>query len=161
VLDGRLRNARADDRPRTSTSPEQAAAFIPRLIDARSDYIKFMVDDGSIDGHPASDARPGHAGRRRGLGEETRRMLTLALTIDATRMAVQAGIDCLTHVFMDQQDTGEIIALTNDARAFVVPCVVLNASIDGHQRRRAGDEPRAASRLDGDWMATLRRSLGR
>lgn len=35
-----------------STTPEEATAFIPKLIAAGSDYIKFMIDDGTVEGHP-------------------------------------------------------------------------------------------------------------
>lgn len=34
------------------TAPEEAARFIPQLVAAGSDYIKFMIDDGSVEGHP-------------------------------------------------------------------------------------------------------------
>ncbi|MGW0594119.1 hypothetical protein [Streptosporangium sp. NPDC002607] len=33
-----------------STTPEEAVAFIPRLVAGGSDYIKFMIDDGSVEG---------------------------------------------------------------------------------------------------------------
>lgn len=34
------------------TTPEEAVSFIPKLVAAGSDYIKFMVDDGTVEGHP-------------------------------------------------------------------------------------------------------------
>lgn len=146
-----------------STTPEEAVAFIPQLIERGSDYIKFMVDDGSVEGHPGLpmldqdtlDAGVAEA-RRHG-------MLTVAhtLTADATRMAVDAGIDGLAHLFMDQPHTDEIIRMIKDSGAFVVPCVVLNASMTGITGDALADDPRVGSRLDEAWTATLRSSFNR
>lgn len=145
-----------------SSTPEEAAAFIPKLIEAGSDYIKFMVDDGTVEGHPGLpmlDQATLHAGvsaaRRHG-------MLTIAhaLTLDATRMAIEAGIDGLAHLFMDRPHTDAIIDLVARSGAFVVPCVVLDASMMGITGAALADDPRVASRLPGDWMTTLRSSFG-
>jgi hypothetical protein len=73
-----------------SASPEQAAAFIPQLIEAGSDSIKFMVDDGSIEGHPGIPMLD-QASLNAGVAEaKNHGVLTVAhaLTVDATRMAV-------------------------------------------------------------------------
>lgn len=149
-------------RPFCST-PEEAVAFVPQLVGTGSDYIKFMVDDGSVEGHPGLpmldqstlDAGVAEAGRHG--------MLTVAhaLTLDATRMCVDAGVDGLTHLFMDRPHTDEIVARIADAGMFVVPCVVLNASMMGITGAELADDPRVASRLDADWDATLRASFDR
>ncbi|MFF7363272.1 amidohydrolase family protein [Streptomyces sp. NPDC008125] len=144
-----------------SSTPEQAVGFIPQLIERGSDYIKFMVDDGSVEGHPglpmldAATLNAGVAEAKR-LG-----MLTVAhtLTIDATRMAIEAGIDGLVHLFMDGPHTDEIITLIRDSGAFVVPCVVLDASMMGISGDELADDPRVASRLDEAWTKTLRSSF--
>ncbi|GAA4377025.1 amidohydrolase family protein [Actinomadura verrucosospora] len=145
-----------------STTPEEAVAFIPQLIERGSDYIKFMVDDGSVEGHPGLPMLD-QATLNAGVAEAKRRgMLTVAhtLTLDATRMAVEAGIDGLAHLFMDRPPTGEIIDLIKDAGVFVVPCVVLNASMMGITGGDLADDPRVASRLSADWDTTLRSSYG-
>ncbi|WP_235036910.1 amidohydrolase family protein [Actinomadura sp. K4S16] len=145
-----------------STTPEEAVAFIPQLIERGSDYIKFMVDDGSVEGHPGLPMLD-QATLDAGVAEAKRRgMLTIAhtLTVDATRMAVEAGIDGLAHLFMDQPHTEEVIDLVKDAGVFVVPCVVLNASMMGITGGDLADDPRVASRLDADWDKTLRSSYG-
>ncbi|GAA3040420.1 amidohydrolase family protein [Streptosporangium longisporum] len=145
-----------------STTPEEAVAFIPQLIERGSDYIKFMVDDGSVEGHPGLPMLD-QATLNAGVAEARRHgMLTVAhtLTLDATRMAVEAGIDGLAHVFMDRPHTDEIISLLKDSGTFVVPCIVLNASMMGITGDELADDPRVASRLDDDWMTTLRSSFG-
>ncbi|BBH65269.1 imidazolonepropionase [Actinoplanes sp. OR16] len=145
-----------------ATTPEQAVAFIPQLVGSGSDYIKFMVDDGSVEGHPGLPMLDQET-LDAGVAEAKRHgMLTVAhtLTIDATRMAIEAGIGGLAHLFMDRRHTDEIVALVAGAGAFVVPCVVLNASMMGITGGELADDPRVASRLPGDWMTTLRSSFG-
>ncbi|POM23521.1 dihydroorotase [Actinomadura rubteroloni] len=145
-----------------SSTPEEAAAFVPRLIEHGSDYIKFMVDDGSVEGHPGLPMLD-RATLNAGVAEAKRHgMLTIAhaLTVDATRMAVEAGIDGLAHLFMDRPHTDEIIALIKHAGVFVVPCVVLNASMMGIDGGALADDPRVASRLDPAWDKALRSSFG-
>lgn len=145
-----------------STTPEEAVAFIPQLIERGSDYIKFMVDDGSVEGHPGLPMLD-QATLNAGVAEAKKHgMLTIAhtLTANATRMALRAGIDGLAHLFMDQPHTDEIIEQVQDAGVFVVPCVVLNASMMGITGRDLADDPRVASRLDADWDKALRSNFG-
>ncbi|NGO75483.1 amidohydrolase family protein [Streptomyces sp. YC504] len=145
-----------------STSPEEAVAFIPQLIERGSDYIKFMVDDGSVEGHPGLPMLD-QATLNAGVAEAKRHgMLTVAhtLTVDATRMALEAGIDGLAHLFMDRPHTDEIIGMIKDSGAFVVPCVVLNASMMGITGSELADDPRVAARLDADCDKALRSCFG-
>ncbi|MEU8828931.1 amidohydrolase family protein [Streptomyces sp. NPDC048636] len=145
-----------------STTPEEAVAFIPQLIERGSDYIKFMVDDGSVEGHPGLPMLD-QATLNAGVAEAKKHgMLTIAhaLTVDATRMAIEAGIDGLAHLFMDQPHTDEIINLVKTAGVFVVPCVVLNASMMGITGSDLADDPRVATRLDADWDKALRSAFG-
>ncbi|MEU1418623.1 amidohydrolase family protein [Kitasatospora sp. NPDC005751] len=144
-----------------ATSPEAAAASIPQLIAHGSDYIKFMIDDGSVEGHPGLpmlDQATLNAGVT---AAKKHGALTVAhvLTLDATRMAIEAGIDGLVHLFVEPA-TDEIVTMIKGAGAFVVPCIVLNASMMGITGDQLADDPRVASRLDTDWDATLRSCFG-
>ena len=146
-----------------STTPAEAVGFIPRLVAAGSDYIKFMVDDGSVEGHPGLPMLD-QATLSAGVAEAHRHgMLTVAhaLTIEATRMAIDAGIDGVVHLFMDQPHTDEIIDLIAASGMFVVPCVVLNASMMGITGSVLAEDPRVASRLDEAWTETLHSSYNR
>ncbi|MFF5563729.1 amidohydrolase family protein [Streptomyces sp. NPDC012623] len=146
-----------------STTPEEAVAFVPRLVAAGSDYIKFMVDDGTVEGHPGLPMLD-QATLNAGVAEAHRHgMLAIAhtLTVDATRMAIEAGIDGFAHLFMDQPHTGEIIELIAASGAFVVPCVVLNASMMGITGSSLTDDPRVGSRLNEAWTNTLNSSYDR
>ncbi len=144
-----------------STTPEQAVAFVPQLIATGSDYIKFMIDDGSIEGHPGLPMLD-QATLNAGVAEAHRHgMLTVAhaLTLDAARMAVEAGIDGLAHLFMDQPHTDEIVELIASAGLFVVPCVTLNASMMGITGAELAADPRVSSRLDEAWLTALKSSF--
>lgn len=161
-----------DDHPATgtpavvmpfSTTPAEAVAFIPQLLETGSDYIKFMVDDGSVEGHPGLpmldqatlDAGVAEAHR---LGALT---VAHALTIDATQMAIDAGIDGLAHLFMDRPHTPEIIDTIAESGAFVVACVVLNASMMGITGTDFAADPRVHSKLSPEWLATIQASFNR
>jgi len=145
-----------------STTPAEAVAFIPQLIASGSDYIKFMIDDGSVEGAPGLPMLD-QATLDAGVAEARRLgMLTVAhaLTIDATRMAVEAGIDGLVHLFMDKPHTPEIVEAIAASGTFVVPCVVLNASMMGLTGQELAADPRVSSRLSEQWLATLNGSFG-
>ncbi|WP_103336522.1 amidohydrolase family protein [Amycolatopsis sp. CA-126428] len=146
-----------------STTPDQAAAYIPQLLARGSDYIKFMVDDGSVEGHPGLPMLD-QATLTAGVAEAKKYgALTVAhtLTLDATRMAAEAGIDGVVHVFMDRPHTTEIVDLIAGSGMFVVPCVSLDASMMGITGSTLADDPRVARRLDDKWEATLRSSYNR
>ncbi|MFC4908318.1 amidohydrolase family protein [Actinomadura gamaensis] len=146
-----------------SSTPEEAAAFVPQLLARGSDFIKFMIDDGTVEGHPGLPSLD-QATLNAGVAEAKKYgVLTVAhaLTVDATRMAVEAGADGLTHVFMDQPHTAEIIGLIRDAGMFVIPCISLNASMMGITGSALADDPRVAARLDDQWDRTLRSSYDR
>ncbi|MGE5783899.1 MAG: amidohydrolase family protein [Myxococcales bacterium] len=143
------------------TSPEEAVAVIPKLIAAGSDYIKFMVDDGCVGGHPglpmldqATLAAGVEAARKHG-------MLTIAhtLTVEATQMSLDAGIQGFAHLFMDRPHTKEIVRDIAQSGAFVVPCVALNASMIGITGASLADDPRVGPLLDEAWDRTLRSSF--
>lgn len=146
-----------------SSTPEEAVAFVPRLVAAGSDYIKFMIDDGSIEGAPGLPMLD-QATLDAGVAEAHRLgMLTVAhaLTIETTRMAIEAGIDGVMHVFMDGPHTDEIVELIAGSGAFVVPCVVLDASMMGISGEQFAADPRVGARLPPAWLATLRGSFDR
>ena len=146
-----------------STTPEEAAAFVPQLLARGSDFIKFMIDDGSVEGHPGLPSLD-QATVNAGVAEAKKYgALTVAhaLTVEATEMAAEAGVDGLTHVFMDQPHTAEIIGIIKDAGMFVIPCITLNASMTGNTGSELADDPRVAARLDSKWDRTLRSSYNR
>ncbi|MEV4053484.1 amidohydrolase family protein [Amycolatopsis sp. NPDC049688] len=146
-----------------ATTPDQAAGYVPQLLARGSDYLKFMIDDGSVEGHPGLPMLD-QATLNAGVAEAKKHgALTVAhtLTLDATRMAVEAGIDGVVHVFMDRPHTPEIVDLIAAADMFVVPCICLDASMMGITGSTLADDPRVSRRLDVKWDETLRSSYNR
>ncbi|MFF2052558.1 amidohydrolase family protein [Leifsonia sp. NPDC058194] len=146
-----------------ATTPDEAVAYIPQLEATGSDYIKFMIDDGSVEGAPGLPMLD-DATIVAGVQEaHRRRLLTVAhtLTAAATISAVDAGIDGLAHLFMDTPHTEHLVRAIAASGAFVVPCIVLNASMMGIPATGLAADPRVASRLDEAWTATLRGSYDR
>ncbi len=146
-----------------STTAEEAVSFIPRLARTGSDYIKFMIDDGTVEGAPGLPVLSDDVVRA-GVAEAHRLgLLTVAhaLTVEATLTAVDAGIDGLAHLFMDRPHTGAVIDRMAASGAFVVPCLVLNASMMGITAGDFAADPRVSARLDESWMATLNSSYNR
>lgn len=144
------------------TNPAEAVAFVGRLAAAGSDYVKFMVDDGSVEGHPGIPMLDEET-LRAGVAEAKRRgLLTVAhaLTLEATRTCLDAGVDGVAHLFLDAPPTEEIVQAFVRSGAFVVACVVLNASMMGITGAELADDPRVSSRLDPAWETTLRSSFG-
>ena len=143
------------------TSPEEAVDVVGQLARAGSDYIKFMVDDGTVEGHPGLPMLD-QATLNAGVAEARRLgLLTVAhaLTIEATQMSIEAGIDGLAHLFMDRPHTPEIIDAIAQSGAFVVACVVLDASMMGITGSALADDPRVAGKLSPEWDSTLRSSF--
>ncbi len=143
------------------TTPQEAVDVVGQLADAGSDYIKFMVDDGSVEGHPGLPMLDQET-LNAGVAEAQRLgMLTVAhaLTIEATQMSIDAGIDGLAHLFMDRPHTSQIIDAIAQSGAFVVACVVLDASMMGITGSGLADDPRVASKLSPEWDSTLRSSF--
>lgn len=147
--------------PAYASTPEEAEAVVPRLVADGSDFIKFMVDDGSVEGHPGIPMLDQVTLNAGVASAHAHGMLTVAhaLTTEATEMALAAGIDGLAHLFMDRPHTEQIVHAIAESGVFVTPCVVLNASMMGITGAELADDPRVASRLDEAWDSTLRSSF--
>jgi imidazolonepropionase-like amidohydrolase len=146
-----------------SSTPEEAVGFIAPLKAAGSDYIKFMIDDGTVEGAPGLPMLD-DATIAAGVAETHRQgLLAVAhtLTVAATASAVAAGVDGLVHLFMDRPHTPQIIDAVAASGAFVVPCVVLNASMMGIPAVGFAADPRVRGRLDDASIATLESSYDR
>lgn len=146
-----------------ASTPDEAAAFVPRLRESGSDYVKFMIDDGSVEGAPGLPVLDDATIAAGVAAAHAEGLLTVAhtLTIDATASAIGGGVDGLVHLFMDGPHTPEIIDAVAASGAFVVPCVVLNRSMMGIPATDFAADPRVRARLDDQWTATLESSYDR
>jgi len=143
------------------STPEETVKAIERQVAHGSDYIKIMIEDGTVVGYPGlpviSDevlttaVREAH---RHGL-------LTVAhvTTIEGARRAVGAGVDGLGHVFIDGPHTAEIVAEIVAANAFVIPTLTVVSSALGRAGAGFAADERVAGRLPAEWLESLRGSM--
>jgi len=123
-----------DVRPPTVSTPREAAELVAALVAGGSDYVKIMIEEGSVLGAPGLPMLSAETittavqeAHRHG-----RMAIARTLTLQATEQAIAAGMDGLAHLFIDRPHTPEIIAAIASSGAFVTPCLVLNSSIMGN-----------------------------
>lgn len=141
----------------TASSPDEAAEFIAARVAEGADYIKVMVEEGSVLGAPGLPMLT-NATLCRAVSEAHKHgkiAIAHALTLAATEQAVAAGVDGLSHVFIDRLFTEEIVRLIASSGVFVTPCLTLNASIMGQTGKDLAADPRVGSKLSPEWMDTL------
>lgn len=113
----------------TATRVQEVPGFVDDRITEGADYLKVIVEDGHVLGasvptlDPELLAATVQAGHARG-----KMVLAHALTLEATWQAVAAGVDGLTHRFVDTAHTPEIVERIAASGAFVVPTLSTLAS---------------------------------
>ena len=145
-----------------AATPEEAVRVVAKRVEQGADYIKIMLEDGSVFGKPGTPdlsdevlvatCREAHRYGKMAVAHTT--------TIEATRRAIDAGIDGLMHIFIDRPHTQEIIDAIVRSGAFVCPTIVAGASGigDGDAADFAKDE-RVHSRLSQEWVGALRKRI--
>jgi imidazolonepropionase-like amidohydrolase len=146
--------------PAVST-PEEAAELVAALVASGSDYIKIMLEEGSVLGAPGLPV-PSAAVIETTVREAHRygkMAIAHTLTAATTQQAIAAGMDGLAHVFLDQPHTPDLVAAIASCGAFVTPCLCLNASIMGFTGAALAEDPRVSSKLSPEWLETLSSSF--
>jgi imidazolonepropionase-like amidohydrolase len=146
----------------TATVPGEASGFVDGRLSEGADYIKIMVEDGGAFGTslplvpPEVVAAVVKAAHERGV-----MALVHALSATATRAAVEAGADGVTHLHYDEVISDDLIARMREQGMFVITTLAVTASgaSDGAGPRLAVDL-RVASRLDAAWRDNLGHEFG-
>lgn len=120
----------------TLTGPENAAEFVKARVDEGSDYIKIVVDGGSIGRQFTTLDRPttkavieaAHANDRLAV-------VHVARIVDAAAVA-EDGADGIVHVFYDEPADQAIVDLYVDRDVFVVPTLSVLESVSGGEGPR-------------------------
>lgn len=141
----------------SASTPEEAVAFVAELVASGSDYIKVMIEEGSVLASPGLPMMTNETllAAVAAAHEHGKTVVAHALTLAATEQAIAAGVDGLAHLFLDRPHTPQIIDAIAASGAFVTPCVTLNASIMGHTGQQLADDPRVVGKLSPQWRATL------
>lgn len=146
----------------TVTSREEAIAFVAEQVRQGADYIKLMIEEGTVLASPGLPVLSEDILRT--TVEEAHRHGKLAiahvLTVDSSRKAIEVGVDGLAHMFIDRPEgTEELVKAIAEAGVFVTPCLVLNASIIGNPASELAKDPRVSAKLSPEWIDTLNASF--
>jgi imidazolonepropionase-like amidohydrolase len=157
-----LRRGRGDPAWPTASRVQDVAGFVEARIAEGADYLKVLIEDGHVLGTSlpslapdlvAAAVREGHA--------RDRMVLAHAMTLEATDQALDAGVDGLTHLFVDRRPTATIIEKIASSGAFVVPTLVTLASITGEPAGAAlASDPRVRPKLTPAWRESLAGAFG-
>ncbi|MCP2256276.1 Amidohydrolase family protein [Prauserella aidingensis] len=69
-------------------------------------------------------------------------------------------MDGLAHLFVDQVASTQIVSALADASVFITPCLVMDASLVGHDASALAADSRVRSRLSPPWLEALGGSFG-
>ena len=140
--------------------PADAEAFVAARVGEGADYIKLVIEDGSMFGaslpalSPESTAAVVSAAHDRG-------MLAVAHvhTLEAARQAVRAGADGLVHLFLDGPIDDRLLEQIAERRLFVTPTLTLLEAMVGRKTGASlAADPRVTPYLTEDWLKNLGRA---
>jgi imidazolonepropionase-like amidohydrolase len=152
-----------------TAAADEIDAFIEARVGEGADYIKLMIEDGSALGlgemptlSDETAAAVVEAAHRRGLIA-----LAHATSHGATLRALTAGVDGVTHLFIDDPLTDELISAAKDSGAFFISSLSVMAAITQEGLGPVlAEHPRAQALLGPEWIENLQqprppRSSGR
>eukprot|EP00456_Euglypha_rotunda_P068171 TRINITY_DN59349_c0_g1_i1.p1 TRINITY_DN59349_c0_g1~~TRINITY_DN59349_c0_g1_i1.p1 ORF type:complete len:136 (-),score=9.31 TRINITY_DN59349_c0_g1_i1:71-478(-) len=106
------------------TTVEGAKEFVRLQISNGADYIKIMIEEGTVvncPGLPVLDKVVMKAAVDEA-HKYNKLVIAHILTAEAAKIAVEIGVDGLAHLFIDRPDwTPELIALIAERKMFVTP----------------------------------------
>ena len=140
------------------STPEEAIEVVRERVQQGADYIKIMVEDGTVFGYPGTPDVTDEV--IKATCTEAHRFgkmaVVHAMSINAYKRAIKGGIDGLMHLFVDQPHTSEIITAVANSGAFVCPTIAAGASTIGDSdASEFAKDPRVSSKLSQDWIASL------
>lgn len=139
----------------------EAVEFVDKQVARGADYIKIFIEGGDcigFPGLPVLDDETLHAAVKEAHRHEKLAIVHVT-TADATKRAIDAGVDGLGHLFFDRQHTPELIADIASSGAFVIPTLVTISSALGHSAAALAADERVSSRLSRQWLDSLSRSM--
>ncbi|NGX16075.1 amidohydrolase family protein [Wenzhouxiangella sp. XN24] len=109
------------------------AEWVAARLEEGSDYIKIVIEDGSNWGRELPTLAPDTV-RALVAAAHARGVLAVAhvSTYAAARMALDAGVDGLVHLFVDAPVDAQFIAAAQSAGAWIMPTATVLAASHGH-----------------------------
>ena len=143
---------------KSATTPEEAASIVAERVAQGADYIKIMIEDGTVFGHPGTPDISDEVIAATCAEAHRSGKMAVAHTMSsiATERAIHAGIDGLMHIFIDKPYTKQIISAIVNSGVFVCPTIAAGASTigDSDAFKLAKDE-RVSSKLSQEWLNAL------
>ena len=115
----------------TLSTPDEAAEFVRARVAEGSDYIKIVVDGGSIGRKFNTLDRPTTKAVIDAAHDNERLAVVHVGRIEDARSVVEDGADGIVHVFHDQPADATIVELFGERDAFVVPTLTVLESVSG------------------------------
>lgn len=142
--------------PSVST-PEEAVQFVDKQIAEGADYIKIIIENGTIVGHPnlpePSDEVLFAAVKE--AHRQGRMAVAHATTLAGTGRAIQAGVNGLAHIFVDTSPTPDVIKALASSKTFVIPTLAVISSALGNNGEWLAKDERVSSKLNKEWLESL------
>ncbi|MFM9281149.1 amidohydrolase family protein [Paenibacillus jiagnxiensis] len=144
------------------TTIEEAIKHVRAQVENGADYIKIMIEEGTVMGAPglpvlSDDILKAAVDEAHKFNKQ---VIAHVLTARSSQTAIELGVNGLGHLFMDRpESTPELVKSIAEADAFVIPCLVLNASIIGNSASELADDPRVYSKLSPEWIDILNSSF--
>lgn len=146
---------------RHATTPEEAVRCVTKRVAQGADYIKVMIEDGTVFGHPGIPDLSDEVIEATCKAAHSHGKMAIAhtMSVKATERAIKAGIDGLMHLFVDKP-TKEIIDTIVNSGVFVCPTIVAGASTIGDSdTERFGSDVRVSSKLTDEWKVALNKHI--
>jgi imidazolonepropionase-like amidohydrolase len=143
------------------STAEETVKMIEQQVAEGCDYIKIMIEDGTVVGHPGLPVITDEVLATAVKEAHRHRKLTIAhaTTGSAALRAVRAGVDGLGHVFLDGPHTPDIVSEIAKAGTFVIPTLTVASSAMGHTCAEFAADQRVRGKLGKEWLEALRSSM--
>jgi len=138
-------------------NPQEAVATVAERVAQGADYIKVMIEEGSVLAAPGLPTLSDSTIRAAvdAAHEHGKLVFAHVLTLAATHQAITSGVDGLAHLFLDRPHTPEIVAAIAASGAFVTPCLVLNSAVFGNTAADLAADGRVHPKLPAEWLRNL------
>ncbi len=145
----------------TLTAPEQVEGWVADRVAEGSDFIKIVIEDGSLVGRPLATLEPptvaalARAARARG-----KLAVAHATSLAAAEVALAAPVDGLVHLFRDAPAPAAWVETAARRELFVVPTLTVLESTMGRASGAAlAEDPRLRPHLKSSEIANLGQSF--
>lgn len=116
----------------TLSTPAEAADWVAARVAEGSDFIKIVIEDGTIIDMPTPTLDlPTARAVATAAREHDKLALAHATTVPAARRALAAGVDALVHIFADSAPPADWVADAAARGVFVVPTLTVLESLEG------------------------------